>query len=228
MRGRFIIVNGPIAGGKSTIKAMIKELLGGRAWAITQSPFALITYLLTKVITALILDKQCKGAYPITCLRTKRPQLLIKLLNILIILDLMQSMAIAAVSKILNIMGIDVIIEDYTPTIILDHTLYKKLYININTNKLVTNIYKINLAALQALKPVGIYVNADRDVRIRRSMARGYRVVRPETLHDNVRSNILIKVMNATIGQVYMVNNNGSLEETRRQIINVLTKLNER
>mgnify|MGYP001773439471 FL=1 len=227
MRGRLIIVDGPIASGKTTVKAIIKELLRGRAWAITQSPFALITYLLTKTIVALILNKQCEGAYPISCLKTKRPLLLAKLLNILVMLDLIQSIAIAAASKILNTMGINVVIEDYTPTIILDHILYKKLYTDIDTNNLVANIYEINLSLLQTLKPVGIYVNADRDVRVKRSIARGYRVVRPETLHDNVRSSILIKVMNATIGQVYMVDNNGSLEETRRQIINVLTKLNE-
>ncbi len=63
MRGKFIIINGPVAGGKSTVKAMIKEMLNGRAWAITQSPFALITYALTRTITALTMGRQCGSIY---------------------------------------------------------------------------------------------------------------------------------------------------------------------
>ena len=228
MRGRLIIVDGPIAGGKTTVKAIIKELLRGRTWAITQSPFALMTHLLTKAITKLVVNNQCRETYPITCLEMRRPQLLSRLLNILITLDLIQAIAIAAVSKILNAMGINVVIEDYTPTIILDHTLYKKLYANNkNTNKLVMKMYETNLAVLQALRPVGIYVKADREIRIKRSIARGYRVARPEILHDNVRNGILIRVINETMDKVYIIDNNGPLEETRRQVINVLARLNE-
>ena len=228
MRGRLIIIDGPVAGGKTTVKAMIKELLKGRTWAITQSPFALITYLLTKAITKLVFNNQCRGTYPITCLETKRPQLLSKLLNALIMLDLIQSIAVAVTSKILNTMGINVVIEDYIPTIILDHILYKKLYANNkNTNKLVMSLYEISLAILHELRPLGIYVYANDDVRIRRSLARGYRVARPESFYERVRSSVLIKVMKLIINQIYIVNNNGPLVETKKQIINISAKLNE-
>lgn len=228
MDGRLVIVDGPVASGKSTVKAIIKEVLNGRAWAITQSPFALITYLITKLVTTLTLNKQCRGSYPLTCLEIRKPQVLTRLLNVLMFLDLVQSIAIAAAAKALGMVGINVVIEDYTPTIILDHTLYKRLYANTqNTSRLIMTLYKINLATLLALRSIGIYVYTDGEARVRRSLVRGYRVARPEILHDSAKGSALVKAMKLMLDEVYVINNNGSLIETKRQVIDVLAGLND-
>ncbi len=144
-------------------------------------------------------------------------------------LDLAQSIAIAVITRLLNMVGINVVVEDYLPTIILDHTLYKKLYARSTTNnKIINTLYNSSLATLQALRPMGgIYVHADTDVRVKRSIMRGgYRVARPDILHDNVRNHALITAMKLTINEIHIINNNGSLTETRKQITNAL-KLNE-
>ena len=52
-------------------------------------------------------------------------------------------------------------------------------------------------------------------------------MARPEILHDSVRNGVLVEVMNETMGKVYIIDNNGALKETRRQLIDVLARLNE-
>ncbi|MGC8543364.1 MAG: hypothetical protein ACP5NQ_05440, partial [Vulcanisaeta sp.] len=158
MRGRLIIIDGPIASGKTTIKYMVKELLRRPSIAITQSPYALLTYAVTKaLITLTTKDKRAKDIYPLTYLEIAKPQLLTKILKLLIAIDLLQSIIIATASKIMNLMGINVLIEDYLPTIILDHILYRRLYVGnheSNRDRIIKSLYVVSLTLMKTLKPI--------------------------------------------------------------------------
>ncbi|ADY01257.1 hypothetical protein VMUT_1050 [Vulcanisaeta moutnovskia 768-28] len=208
---------------------MIKELIKEPSIAITQSPYALLTYAITKALATLITkDKKVKEIYPLTYLEMAKPQLLAKILKLLIAMDLLQSIVIATASKIMNLMGINVLIEDYLPTIILDHIEYARLYMEdheLDRDRAIKALYKLSLTLMNMLTPIAIYVHANTKTRLSRSINRGYRIVNPDILHDNLRSKALLTVMRLSMGNnVHVINNNGPLSETRRQLIDIVAK----
>jgi hypothetical protein len=227
MRARFIVIDGPIAGGKSTVKYIIRKFIGGKALTITQSPYALITYAVAMVITRLVGNNG--GTYPITYLEVRNPNLLGKLIKLFVVIDALQSVIIAVISKILIRLGVSVVVEDYVPAIMHDHIFYNTLYSNHRLSKdpIIRTLHEMTIASMNNLNPLIIYVDADVKTRFIRSIKRGFRIVSPETLYDTARRRLLIKVARMLINddQVLIVDNNGPITNTKRQVIEILHKV---
>lgn len=85
----------------------------------------------------------------------------------------------------------------------------------------------MTIASMNNLNPLIIHVDADVKTRFIRSIKRGFRIVSPETLYDTARRRLLIKVARMLINddQVLIVDNNGPITNTKRQVIEILHKV---
>lgn len=137
MKSRVIVFTGSTASGKSTQMYLLCSLLkrwGEKCLRLSVAPFS--NLLILKLI-----KKVAESSYPIKItdksdiafIEAINPKLLERILSILVFINFVKLVFITLIVKILNTLGIIVLIEDYAPQMILDHLLYSKLYKDSNT-----------------------------------------------------------------------------------------------
>ena len=124
--------------------------------------------------------------------------LLKRILPLLVLLDVVQEVLLVGAVTIAGHLGINVLIEDFTPTVSLEHIVYLNIYgkreaisglLAFGSYHLVSSLTKTWLRD----QVMCLYLAASPQVREGRSNKRGHRFTDTATLHDLARQGLLVK-----------------------------------
>ncbi len=121
-----------------------------------------------------------------------RPELIRRITNALILIDLLQEIVFIMTARTLTKLGFYVLIEDFSPTIKLEHDLFLRLYTkqtqsNEGLIKKILDLLNRIVYRIYPVDSVCVFLQAQGATRSQRSARRGYRAINPSTLEDQNR-----------------------------------------
>jgi hypothetical protein len=217
---RLLIVTGPVACGKTTIRRIIRRILGPKSVSMAITPFSMMNHVLLRTLET-VLGVDAKKGGSIASLEANNPRLLGKLLRLLFLIDVIQLILASVISNIMLRIGFVVVVEDHLPTMVLDHFLYSRLYGG-RIDGLLVDLYRISMRLVRSGNAIGVYINTDPGVRVSRSRLRGYREADINVLHDKARSAPLLRILRSLTDDVVVVDNNGPIGQTMRRTMSII------
>jgi len=135
----------------------------------------------------------------------------------------LQALMILFLVKIFSKLGFVVLIEDFVPTIMLDHIGYFRLYRNsvVSSNRILAGTSKILLHTFvgRTNDLACIYLEGSCQTRLSRSQKRGFRIVEPRTFHDRIHGKALLPLISKLCTSMVIIDtNNKSVKEVFHEI----------
>src|SRR5438105_6455772 len=128
---------GPVAAGKTTQRRLVREILrvSNHVVSLTYPPFGFLTHHVASLFKAFMLesvpakDRSNLGAGdPISFIEIRNPRLMRRIIPGLVWIDLLQLLFVAPVLQFISRLGVVILVEDFVPTIYIDHNTYLALY----------------------------------------------------------------------------------------------------
>ena len=191
---------GPIASGKSTQRLLLCNELrtrGERVLTLTYPPFSYSTnmiFVLYKHLRGLQFGSanRTNQSNAIGYLETRDTNIVTRIIGIAILVDTLQLLFAAVLLSAISRLKTMVLIEDYIPVVLGEHILYSKVYArkDFRRDRFLIMLYRLiqRIAQKDCDSSICIYLEAPTEERVSRSIARGYREVKAEILHDRFRS----------------------------------------
>jgi len=232
--GKIIVFTGPVASGKTTQRLLLSQYIGKKFTTLTFtfSPFSLTSYAVLSLLKSLTLVSHSKlkwlnrrKSHSMAFLETVNKPLVTRILKLLVLLDLIQETEILFLLNILLRLGIYVFVEDFVPTVTLEHILYLKLYRgeSISTNRLIGKLFRIMhriFSEKLSAKVLCIHLQSSSGVRLLRSIKRGRGIIDSHTMHDYVHEQCLMNVTsNMCRNLVVIETSDMSVVEVFREIL---------
>ncbi len=217
-----VIFVGPIASGKTTQRLLLSKFLAEskmRAFTLTFPPFAFFTYALASIFKRIISISNVRSAamqdtniHPLDFLDEHAPRVLRRIIAQLTLVDSMQEIAFLMLAKILTSLGFCILIEDFTPTIELDHELFIQMYADNEKSRRLLRFRNMLTDIIQRMLPsrcVCVILQAKVPTRLERSVRRGYRMVDAGSIHDERREANLEKISRSMFEECILINTDG-------------------
>jgi hypothetical protein len=162
-----------------------------------------MTYHVTCLIKALMLRSVPRtkrsilaSKNPISVIEIQNPVLMRRIIALLVQIDLVQLLFVAAVLQLVSRLGFVILVEDFAPTIMVDHNTYLKTYghTSVMDTHFIRRLHELVRSfalASQGGRSLCVYLWSTEKERQKRSEARGFRIADISTLHDSERGEVL-------------------------------------
>lgn len=232
---RFILFVGPVASGKTTQRLLVHDYLSqakNRTFTLTFPPFSFLSYsILTSFKWLLLLSRpdlrvySNRNMHSMAFLEEFRRDLVGRIIGQLILIDSIQELIFLFAVKMLNFLDVYVTVEDFFPTIDLEHNQYAKLYENdANASHTIAKRLAEKLKSLIfrsfPTDSACVYLQTNMISRYNRSIERGYRIVNTRSLHDQYRDSDLEDYSKAVCKKCIVVNTDShSISDVFRDVV---------
>jgi len=201
-REPIIIFVGPTATGKTTLmKAVCKRIQrrGGRCVYSVSEPFGGLTYLIITLLFKILLHVYKPSDFigkrkRLAVVEIINPNLLSKLLPLIILLDLLSTLLKHTMFTLLKSLGFTVLVEDYIPQMMADHIIYFKLYRrNSRLLKAILRAENRLISSLGLSQVICVYINVSDATRIAREYARSKSIIFAIGFYNRAVRGLLVK-----------------------------------